>query len=121
MQAYTIALSQWRKAKTRDVELLDITVKSGVATFAPEEKLLWAYKRGEVSEEDYRTAYLARLETSLRNNPEAFEGLLERTEPIALACYCRAGVFCHRHILVEFLSELADDNDMHFKYLGELT
>lgn len=120
MELYTIALSQWRKAKERQVTLIDITVKSGLLVFAPEPSVLWAYKRNEVSDEQYTELYLERLRKQFRAQPEAFQEFLEQEGPICVACYCKAGKFCHRHIFVEFIKDVAEDNGYRLVVRGEI-
>jgi hypothetical protein len=120
MDIYTIAIPQWRKAKANSVELFDITVKSGFEPFAPEASVLWAYKRGEVSDDQYTELYLTRLRALFRASPEVFEEFLSRPGPIAVACYCTAGKFCHRHIFLAFIREIAEDNNYDISYLGEI-
>lgn len=123
MKWYTIAIPQWRKAKAKNVALFDVTVKSGDERFAPYADALWAYKRGEVSDEEYTRLYREKMRSLLLSDPRAFEALLEGEDGIeekALACYCRAGKFCHRHILLEFMQEVAEDNGIAFEYLGEI-
>lgn len=120
MDIYTIAIPQWRKAKARDIELFDITVKSGFQLFAPEASVLWAYKRGEVSDDLYTELYLNRIREHLRQSPEVFEDFLKKPGPIALGCYCSAGKFCHRHLFLEFIRTIAEDNGYCLKYCGEI-
>lgn len=121
MELYTVALSQWRKAKERQIELFDITVKSGrEKLFAPDDQVLWAYKRGEVTDEQYTELYFQRLKKNIAANPDVFESFLQLEGPIAAACYCRAGKFCHRHLFVEFMAEVADDNGYELKVRGEI-
>lgn len=120
MDIYTIAIPQWRKAKERDIELIDITVKSGIQLFAPEASVLWAYKRGEVTDDQYTDLYLERMRTHFRRDPGAFENLLKKDGPIALACYCTAGKFCHRHLFLSFISEIAEDNGYNLVPRGEI-
>ncbi|MNO12922.1 hypothetical protein D3C76_25400 [compost metagenome] len=120
MELYTIALSQWRKAKERQIELFDITVKSGFKLFAPQDDVLWAYKRGEVTDDQYTVLYLERLGAHFRSHPEAFQEFLEREGKIAVACYCRAGKFCHRHLFVDYILQLAEDNGYAVKVCGEI-
>lgn len=123
MTWYTISLSQHHKAKALGVILVDVTVKSGDQRFAPHADVLWAYKREEVSDEEYTRRYREKLENLFQRDPGAFEELLSKVvsgTPHAIACYCRAGKFCHRHILREFLEEIADDNEIVFRYLGEI-
>jgi len=120
MNLYTIAIPQWRKAKAEGIELFDITVKSGFEPFAPYKDVLYAYKRGEVTDDQYTEIYLTKLTERLRAVPEDFQGFLERPGPIAVACYCKAGKFCHRHLFVDFIREVADDNGYTIYYLGEI-
>lgn len=120
MELYTIALSKWRKAKERQIKLIDITVKSGLLVFAPEPSVLWAYKRNEVSDDQYTVLYLERLRGQFRAHPEAFQEFLEQEGPICVACYCGHGKFCHRHIFVGFMEEVAEDNGYPLKVCGEI-
>lgn len=120
MDLYTIAIPQWRKAKERGIELFDITVKSGYKPFAPYDDVLWAYKRGEVSDEEYTQLYLEKLRKRFIEAPEDFQQFLEKSGPVAVACYCRAGKFCHRHLFVGFIQEVADDNGYTVRYAGEI-
>ena len=124
MKWYTIAIPQWRKAKALGIELMDITVKSGDQRFAPFDDVLWAYKRGQVTDEDYTTIYQGKLQSLLRSDPSAIEALLDpeagETESRAVACYCTAGKFCHRHIWIDFMRDVAEDNGIHFEYCGEI-
>lgn len=120
MKWYTVAIPQWRKAKALGIELFDITVKSGDQRFAPHADILWAYKRGEVTDEEYTRVYREKMQKQLLATPEAFEELLEGDTDKAVACYCTAGKFCHRHIYIEVLSEIAEDNGIVFEYCGEI-
>lgn len=120
MELYTVALSQWRKAKERQIELIDITVKSGLLVFAPDPSVLWAYKRNEVSDDEYTDLYLKRLREQLWAHPEDFQKFLENEGPVAVACYCRAGKFCHRHIFAPFMQEVAEDNGYTLRLRGEI-
>ena len=120
MKLYTISMSQWRKAKSMDVELVDITVKSGIKAFAPESALVRLYKEGGISEEHYTQLYEKRIRNELVERPEVFQVLLDKDTSIALACYCKAGTFCHRHLFIDILSEIADDNGYDIEHCGEI-
>lgn len=117
---YTIAIPQWRKAKEKNIELFDITVKSGYEPFAPYKDVLYAYKRGEISDDQYTDIYLNKLREHFRAHPEDFQNLLERDAQLAVACYCKAGKFCHRHLFIEFISQVAQDNEYDLIYNGEI-
>lgn len=120
LQIYTIAIPQWRKAKEKGVDLFDITVKSGFEPFAPYKDVLYAYKRGEVTDDRYTEIYLGKLREHFRGHPEDFQSFLERTVPVALACYCKADKYCHRHVFLKFIMEVAEDNGYDVEYLGEI-
>lgn len=107
---WTISLSQWRIAKERGILLVDITAKSGVKSFAPDFNVVMQYKRGEVTEEEYTSIYLERMKKSLALYPDKWEMLKIHPE-VAFACYCRAGVFCHRHLFITLAGKyLLDSN-----------
>lgn len=120
LSIYTIAIPQWRKAKAQGIELFDITAKSGFEPFAPYKDVLYAYKRGEVTDDEYTKIYLNKLREHFRAVPEDFQNFLERQAPVAIACYCKAGSFCHRYIFKTFIMEVAEDNGYDVEYKGEI-
>ena len=66
---------------------------------APTSKLLQVYKRGRMTEEEYRAQYLIEMD-----NDHARRTLLKlkqetRTKNVTLLCYEPEGMFCHRHII----------------------
>lgn len=67
----------------------------------PWKELLDGYKKGDISEEEYRDLYLRSLEKSW----EAFSNwfLVNSSKNIVMLCYEGKGKFCHRHLLAEFL------------------
>jgi len=67
---------------------------------APSKKLLFDYKEGGVSEEEYIRRY--KEETLSKLNP--FEIAQKYNNSIFL-CYEKTGDFCHRHIVSEWLEE----------------
>ena len=93
----------------RGTDGLDITLKSSRGlgrAFAPIAwEMVLGVKRGTVSESQYRDWYLAVLRTSYRTHPSAWQQLLALPK-VVLLCYCRAGTFCHRHLLAEVLGKL---------------
>ena len=64
---------------------------------APSADLLNRYKNGVTDEEEYRTEFLAQLNTL---NP--FE-TANKLDGKALLCYEKIGDFCHRHLVAEWL------------------
>lgn len=120
MKIYTIQLAQWRLAKKRGIRLLDTTVKSGCSEVAPSWDMVMGSKNGTFSPEDYTARYAEVITTSQTLYPDFWKDLLTN-ESIALACYCRAGVFCHRHLLVKHLIRFAESHGVSCESVGELS
>lgn len=120
IKLYTIAIPQWRKAKSLDIPLFDITVKTGYEPFAPYKDVLYAYKRGEVTDDQYTTLYLNKLREHFRKVPDDFLKVLEAEGSMAIACYCKAGNFCHRYLFLSYIMELAEDNEFDVISAGEI-
>jgi hypothetical protein len=117
---YTVQLSKWRLVRELGITLLDVTAKSGNPAFAPLFDNVMAYKRGELSEEEYLERYLMRMRQSRRKFPEEWEKLKTLSDKIAVACYCRDGAFCHRHPFRDLLSDYLKDAQFEVKHAGEL-
>jgi hypothetical protein len=118
---YTVQLSRWRLVRELGITLLDITAKSGTLAFAPLYDDVMAYKRGALSEEQYTKRYLARMRHSRREQPKEWVRIKTMSDRVALACYCKADVFCHRHLFKDLLSDYLKDAHFEVKYAGELT
>lgn len=90
---------------------LDITVKGQDPVgkyFAPTWEMVQNYKSGRLSEEEYTKLYYESLIDNwvhLKGFKERVLGLIERSkkESITLVCFCPAGTFCHRHLLINWL------------------
>ena len=119
MRVYTIQLAQHRKAAERGIQLIDTTVKSGVAAFAPNWKMVRESKAGVLSEKEYEQQYRALIEHKKIIYPLEWEALCN-TAVFALGCYCRAGKFCHRHILKDIIEEECAKRDIDFVDGGEI-
>ena len=119
MEVYTIQMAQWRKAKERGIQLLDTTVKSGDKVFAPAWGMVEAVKSGRISEEEYSLDYRRMMMMSLKNNASRWKEVI-RGEPVAIACYCGYGLFCHRHLLVQYFDEICTSRGIPFEYKGEI-
>lgn len=125
MEIYTIQMAQWRKAKEMGVELIDTTVKSGIKAFAPTWDMVTRVKQRTVensAEEEalYTKEYTDLMRASYRANTNQWFELLTK-DKIAIACYCKAGDFCHRHLLVKFILALAADAGVPAELKGEIT
>lgn len=126
MRLYTIQMSQWRKAKDLGIPVLDTTVKSGEATFAPSWQIVKAVKDGvslsgisKSPEQDYMDRYKILMTESWKSNKARWLEVANMPE-VALMCYCKAGVFCHRVLLVEYFRSLCKAHDIPFEYMGEI-
>lgn len=115
----TIQLSQWRKIKDTDIELIDTTVKSGIEAFAPTWDMVQSVKDGSLSEEEYSSLYKQKMIRSYMTNQLVWNSLINK-DKVAIACYCKPGDFCHRHLLVKYLKKLCEHNEIEFVYAGEI-
>jgi len=115
MIVYTYQLAHWRRLQKGPVPLVDTTVKTGDPRLAPSWAMVRGIKDGTWSEEEYTRAYNQLLDYWHVQDPLFWEELLCRPV-VAFGCYCPAGTFCHRHLLVDFLRRLTDVD-----YRGELT
>lgn len=103
LEIYTVQISVANQlGLTDDPNYLDVTVKSGNDSFAPTWDMVMSHKRGELSDDGYTDQYYRRMRQSYIDNREDWQALLEQ-EKVILACYCRAGCFCHRHLLAKML------------------
>lgn len=119
MKVWTIQVAQWREAEKRKIPFLDSTFKSGDPVFAPDRKLVMAYKAKEITEAEYTMAYTGAMRESFRNNRERWLEVCNMPE-VAIACYCGADKFCHRHILVNFLIKVCESLGIEVERMGEL-
>jgi hypothetical protein len=105
---------------------LDITVKSasGIGTLlAPTWALVGGHKGWQgyepLTDAEYTERYLELLRSRYRRSEQAFTDLIQRPE-LVLLCYCRAGVFCHRHLALDVLDKIAHAKGLPFARGGEL-
>lgn len=103
LEIWTIQMAKWRNLP-KDIELIDITAKSGNQAFAPDFHAVMKYKRGDLYEDQYTTLYRRKMACSYRTKTDEWRTLMGKGR-IALACYCQAGVFCHRHLMTDILLE----------------
>lgn len=118
MKLYTAQLGRWREAKKRDIPFINTTVKSGDKTFAPTWDFLMKYKDDQ-DEEAYIEKFIPLMRKSYQDNRQVWDDLVDM-EVVCLACYCKAGKFCHRKLLVDILQKICLYRGIEFEYLGEL-
>lgn len=85
-----------------DRDVLDITVKTGSAVFAPTWDMVMGYKNGKLTKAQYTEQYTELMRQSFRSNKKEWAELLKR-DRVVLVCYCGKGAFCHRILLAEML------------------
>lgn len=119
MEVWTIQLGKWRLAEAQQIELLNITRGSGIDAFAPSAQALAQYKAGTMNETSYRQLYVQRMRMSFMAQRSQWEQLKSK-ERLAVACYCAAGAFCHRHIFAELLQAYVQREGVPFTLRGEL-
>lgn len=111
MKIYTFQLGKWRKVKALGgVRIIDTTVRSGYKPLAPTWEMVQGVKAGLLSEESYTQQYYEILEYSRKTYPRFWAALFEQPA-IALGCYCKAGDFCHRHLLKDYLLQQISATD----------
>lgn len=120
MELFTISKGRWREASKHKIEVVDTTVKGKSKLFAPTWEMVLGHKDGSWSDEQYTAEYRKRMIQSWLAHREEWEAFLRREEPVAIACYCNSGVFCHRHLLKDIFEELCKKLDIPFLYYGEL-
>jgi len=111
---YTYQISQWRRLASLGIPLIDSTVKTGDYRLCPTWPMVLGVKKGHLSERSYTEQYHAILNHWWFADPDYFDQLL-RYPHVAFGCYCPPGHFCHRYLLVDFLTR-----HTHTTYLGEL-
>ena len=99
---------------------LDITVKSGVKSFAPTWDMVMKHKRGEISDTQYTDRYLRMMRTSYLDNKNGDWSAILNRRRVVLCCYCAPGNFCHRHLLKDILRDLCRVKNIEFVDGGEI-
>jgi uncharacterized protein YeaO (DUF488 family) len=106
MEIFTIRttrVSNWDKFD----DFLDVSVKTGDLVFAPSWSMVMEYKYGNIDERIYTILYTERTITSAKVHRKRWLEVIEQGS-VTLGCYCKAGDFCHREILSEFLKIAAE-------------
>lgn len=125
MEVFTVQLGQWRLAKELNIPLVDTTYRSGIIHrdlrwLAPSGELLGNYKAGVASVYEYQEIYLNLMRNRWSLDSEWFLSFCRTHDKVALACYCGAGQFCHRLLLVDIFRNICNKHNIPFSYAGEL-
>jgi len=89
---------------------LDITVKSAqgdARKLTPTWSMVMDHKKGKITDQQYTQQYLARIDSGDCDDQFPFVFLYDfgrkHNNSITFVCYCPDGVFCHTHLLINFL------------------
>ena len=104
--SFNVATKHYPNIKTVSISITSSEKFEG--TYArelrPSKELLWAYKNGEIDSSEYREWY---RDTILK--PLKAIDVYEKYRGKILCCWEKQGDFCHRHLIIEWLTEeLAD-------------
>lgn len=122
-------MAKWRSVKILrpETNLVNTTVRSGERNLAPTWNMVHLVKSNYANPEelaaaqaDYTRTYRKLIHARFREDPEYFLQYLYGKE-VTFMCYCKAGDFCHRHLLVKFIKVLARIYKVEVTYLGELS
>lgn len=119
LTVYTVQMGKWRQVKEKGAQLIDSTVKSGYQFLAPSWDIVMGVKNDQITEEQYTEVYERMMDNSIANQRLKWEELI-RQGTIAVACYCTAGKFCHRHLIVPRLEGLCRNAGIAFEHAGEI-
>lgn len=75
---------------------------------APSEKLLYDYKSGKLTKEEYTAIFKKEVLDKIDSKK-----LYRKYNNKVLLCSCKAGVFCHRHLIADKLKEDGYDVQEH--------
>lgn len=120
MKVYTVQISKRRLAETVGGVFIDTSIKSGSSSgFAPTWDIVRAVKSGAITTQEYQKVYHILMRDSYMNQREKWVEAVQ-CDVVVFGCYCKAGDFCHRKLLVWYFEVLARANNIPFEYMGEL-
>lgn len=119
VEFFTIQMHRFRLLSGTNILFKDVTWKSGDRIFAPTAEILFPYKNGNISEKEYTRAFNRITHQRFVNDPLPWIRLLQEGR-VALACYCRAGKFCHRCLLIDIFRSICNRYQIRFYYGGEI-
>lgn len=119
LEIYTTQISQWREVKRLEIELIDITAKTGNKSFSPDFNIVMQYKKGDIDEKTYTDLYTERMRYSYLNTRDDWFKLTHGSR-IALGCYCKPNTFCHRYLFKDMLIKFCNKFKIPNEYFGEV-
>lgn len=120
MELYTTRVNRRIMCQTKGITFLDTTIKTGDKRFAPTWDMVTAFKEGRLRPDDYRREYYDLMRKSYVAHKERWLEVVSHTSPVAIACFCQTGLFCHRHLLKTMFEKVCLAHAIPFVYKGEL-
>ena len=80
---------------------------------------IFNYLTGKITEEEFVVRYTRKLDQLVTTFPTVMNDL-EKYPDIAIACNCRPGAFCQRHILAEWYVRYLNLKGHRTAFMGEI-
>lgn len=99
-----IYTSYFAKYSGSDGVSVSVTQPSGCSfpvfyPLVPDSDLVWGYKNGKITEDEYKAVYFKQLESL---NPKE---IAQKLDGKVLLCWEGKDKFCHRHLIAEWLNK----------------
>lgn len=118
MRVWTVQLARYRRVP-EGFTFMDTTIKSGKNILSPTWEMVSRHKAGTLSDQEYTEMYIQLLRERYQSNRQAFIDIINIGD-IAFGCYCTAGKFCHRYILIDIFRNICTHLGIPFEYCGEV-
>ncbi|QAX96145.1 hypothetical protein [Vibrio phage vB_VmeM-Yong XC32] len=121
MQLYTCQVTKPELPREIGVPFIDTSIKSGWSQLAPSWEMVMGHKNNDPywTDERYAAVFNEMMRKSYELDPDFWEDLLT-SETLCLGCWCKAGKFCHRLLLVDIIEAMCKERGIDFEYCGEL-
>jgi uncharacterized protein YeaO (DUF488 family) len=107
-------------AKAEGIPLIDTTFAAQPPYLSPTREIVMNYKGDRITEAEYTTHFISILAQRQIDYPVQWTAFLQMEE-VCVACYCKAGKFCHRHLLIEIIRKRCELDGIPFEHMGEIT
>ena len=79
---------------------------------APDGSILGRFKRGQITEAQYKKLYLHQLNSVDQEFTNFMLSVMSMRKPVVLMCYEKAGTFCHRHFALDWLRSFCHPSEI---------
>jgi len=117
---FTTQLTKWWVCKQHGIELVDVSNGNGLSMFIPSTDSYWNWKRGSITNEDFKQQYHLKMRESWNRKKEEWLAFMNQPHSIAIASYEPAYAFSHRYLLKDIFAMLCKNNSIEFYYYGEI-